>query len=71
MSVCILQNFENIVLWTDFSASCREINWFSVSKIDPEPAKPRISLALLHIHVYEYLIQRCECRMNLIVKWID
>ena len=37
----------NTVLWTDFSASCREINRFSVSKIGPEPAKPMISLALL------------------------
>ena len=40
MSVCILQNIEKCrVLWTDFSASCREINRFSVSKIGPEPAK--------------------------------
>ena len=47
MSVCILQNLEKYrVLWTDFSAACREINWFSVSKIGPEPAKPTISLAL-------------------------
>ena len=49
MSVCILQNLaKHGVLWTDFSASCREINQFSVSKIGPEPAKPTISLALLH-----------------------
>ena len=48
MSVCILQNHEKYrVLWTDFSASCREINWFSVSKIGPDLAKPTISLALL------------------------
>ena len=48
MSVCILQNLEKYrVLWTDFSASCREINRFSVSKIGPELAKPTISLALL------------------------
>ena len=34
MSVCVFQNLEkNRVLWTDFSISCREINWFSVSKI--------------------------------------
>ena len=47
MSVCILQNLEKYrVLWTDFSASCREINQFSVSKISPKPAKPTISLAL-------------------------
>ena len=47
MSVCVLQNLEKYrVLWTDFSASCREINRFLVSKIDPEPAKPTISLAL-------------------------
>ena len=48
MSVCILQNLEKYrVLWTDFSASCREINQFSVSKIVQEPAKPTISLALV------------------------
>ena len=47
MSVCVLQNLEKYrVLWTDFLASCREINRFSVSKIGPEPAKPTISLAL-------------------------
>ena len=47
MSVCVLQNLEkDRVLWTDFLASCREINRFSVSKIGPEPAKPTISLAL-------------------------
>ena len=47
MSVCILQNLEKYtVLWTDFSASSREIDPFSVSKIGPEPAKPTISLAL-------------------------
>ena len=49
MSVCVLQNLEKYrVLWTDFLASCREINRFSVSKIGPEPAKPTISLALCH-----------------------
>ena len=48
MSVCVLQNLEKYrVLWTDFLASCREINRFSVSKIGPEPAKPTISLALV------------------------
>ena len=48
MSVCVLQNLEkNRVLWTDFFASCREVNRFSVSKIGPEPAKPTISLALV------------------------
>ena len=31
-------------------ASCREINRFSVSKIGPEPAKPTISLALIHVY---------------------
>ena len=47
MSVCVLQNLDKYrVLWTDFLASCREINQFSVSKIDPELAKPTISLAL-------------------------
>ena len=47
MSICILQNLEKYrVLWTHFSASGREINWFSDSKIGPEPAKPTISLAL-------------------------
>ena len=47
MSVCVLQNLEKYrVLWTDFLASCREINRFSVSKISPEPAKPTISPAL-------------------------
>ena len=48
MSVCILQNPEKYrVLWTDFSASCRDVNRFAVSKIGPEPAKPTISLALI------------------------
>ena len=48
MSVCVLQNLEKYrVFWTDFLASCREINRFSVSKIGPEPAKPTISLALV------------------------
>ena len=48
MSVCVLQNLEKYrVLWTDFSASCREINQFSVSKIGPELAKPTISIVLL------------------------
>ena len=52
MTVCVLQNLEKYrVLWTDFSASCRKINWFSVSKISPEPAKPTISLALLLMFV--------------------
>ena len=47
MSVCVLQDLEkDRVLWTDFLASCRQINRFSVSKIGPEPAKPTISLAL-------------------------
>ena len=51
MSVCVLQNLEkDRVLWTDFLASCREINRFSVSKIGPEPAKPMISLALVHMY---------------------
>ena len=51
MSVCVLQNLEKYrVLWTDFLVSCREINRFSVSKIGPEPAKPTISLALIHIN---------------------
>ena len=50
MSVCVLQNLEKYrVLWTDFLASCLEINRFSVSKIGPEPAKPTISLALVHV----------------------
>ena len=48
MSVSVLQNLEKYrVLWTDFLASCREINRFSVSKIGPELAKPTISLALI------------------------
>ena len=48
MSVFVLQNLEKYsILWTDFSASCREINQFSVSKIGPEPAKPTISLVLV------------------------
>ena len=48
MSVCVSQNLEKYrVLWTDFSASLREIKWFSVSKIGPDPAKPTISLALI------------------------
>ena len=52
MSVCILQNLEKYrVLWTDFSASCREINRFSVSKIGPEPEKQTIALALLNTYV--------------------
>ena len=47
MSVCVLQNLEtDRVLWTDFLASCGELNRFSVSKIGPKPAKPTISLAL-------------------------
>ena len=50
MSICVLQNLEkDRVVWTDFLASCREINRFSVSKIGPEPAKPTISLALIGI----------------------
>ena len=49
MSVSVLQSLKKYrVLWTDFLASCREINRFSVSKIGPEPAKPTISLALAH-----------------------
>ena len=56
MSVCVLQNLEkDRVLWTDFLASCREINRFSVSKIGPEPAKPTISLALI-----QYLNFTCK-----------
>ena len=52
MSVCILPNLGKYrVLWTDFSAFCREINWFSVSKISPEPAKRTISLALLYRYI--------------------
>ena len=40
MSVCVLHNLEKYrVLWTDFLASCREINRFAVSKIGPKPAK--------------------------------
>ena len=47
MSVYILQNIEKYrVLGTDFSSSCRQKNQFSVSKIGPEPAKPKISLAV-------------------------
>ena len=50
MSVCVLQNLEKYrVLWTDFSASYREINRFPVSTMGPEPAKPTISLAQVHI----------------------
>ena len=53
MSVCVLQNLEKYrFLWTDFLASCRGINRFSVSKIGPEPAKPTISLALQQIHKF-------------------
>ena len=52
MSVCLLLNLEKYrVLWTNFSASCREINQFSVSKIDPKQAKPMISLALFYIYI--------------------
>ena len=52
MSVWILQNLGKYrILWTDFLASCREINRFPVSKIGPEPAKLTISLALVHIHM--------------------
>ena len=52
MSVCVLQNLEkDRVLWTDFLASCRKINRFSVSKIGPKPAKPTISLALFDMEV--------------------
>ena len=52
MLICMLINLEKYrvlyrVLWTDFLSSCREINWFSVSKICLEPAKPTISLALI------------------------
>ena len=57
MSVCIWQNLEKYrVLWTDFSASSREINWFSVSKTGPEPAKPKISLALCQTYVLKSFI---------------
>ena len=53
MSVCILQNLEKYrVLWSDFLAACQEINQISVSKIGPEPAKPKISLALLNTMFY-------------------
>ena len=34
-------------LWTDFSASCQEINWFEGSRSSPNPVKPKISLALV------------------------
>ena len=55
MSVCVLQDLEkDRVLWIDFLASCREINWFSVSKIGPEPAKRTISLALLTMRFYPF-----------------
>ena len=54
MSVCVLQNLEKYgVLWTDFLASCRDINRFSVSKIGPEPTKPTISLALLCAYTFD------------------
>ena len=57
MSVCVLQNLEKYrVLWTDFLASCRETNRFSVSKIGPEPAKPTISLALAVSHYGNFTI---------------
>ena len=57
MSVCVLQNLEKYrVLWTDFLASCREINRLSVSKIGPEPAKPMISLALVPINIIVKII---------------
>ena len=70
MSVCVLQNLEkDRVLWTDFLASCREINRFSVSKIGPEPAKPTISLALLMIigsvsvDHYDYFVMQIKHTM--------
>ena len=54
MSVCVLQNLEKYgVLWTDFLASCRDINRFSDSKIGPEPTKPTISLALLCAYTFD------------------
>ena len=57
MSVCVLQNLEKYrVLWTDFLASCRRINRFSVSKIGPEPAKPTISLVLTHTYLFSQLV---------------
>ena len=59
MSVSVLQNLKKYrVLWTDFLASCREINRFSVSKIGPEPAKPKISLALIYIYIYIYISEK-------------
>ena len=52
MSFCIFQNLEKYrVLWTNFSASSREINWFSVSKIGPQSVKPMISLALMYCNM--------------------
>ena len=63
MTVCVLQNLEKYrVLWTDFSATCRKINRFSVSKIGPEQAKPTISLALVP-KVFETL--KFDCNMVL------
>ena len=65
MSVCVLQNLEkDRVLWTDFLASCREINRFSVSKIGPEPAKPAISLALICKILFN-LIAGIELRLKI------
>ena len=66
MSVCVLHNLEkDRVLWTDFLASCREINRFSVSKIGPEPAKPTISLALIQdtlFGVYHFIGKLLICK---------
>ena len=63
-----MQNLEKwIVLWTDFSASCREINRFSVSKISPEPAKLTISLALLWSNIQNYH-QSVEDSMDILVS---
>ena len=48
MSVCVLKNLEKYrVLWTDFLASCREINQFSVSTRIPRNAVSRLP-ALFH-----------------------
>ena len=66
MLVCVLQNLEKErVLWTDFLASCREINRFSVSKIGPEPAKPTISLALLVTYVARHMLP-CKPTLKLL-----
>ena len=46
----------NTVLWTDFLASCREINRFSISKIGPKPTKPTISLALVYTKFQDSIV---------------